>query len=145
MESYQKRGPSNADEYPRTHQCTSESSSNEMTTRKAREDHLKRHGQDGYRLPACSLASQKHLFCLSHAPVPIGLDEGEVRQQAIVRATPDRQGVVPAVGIEHVQHAAKADRLRGAKAQLDGDALRSRTKLQKVLWLQQGGGGGSTL
>lgn len=67
----------------------------------------------------------------SLAPVPVGLYEGEVRQQAVVRGAPDRQRIVTTVGIEHVQHAAKAYGLRGAKAQLDGDALRSRAKLQR--------------
>ena len=62
--------------------------------------------------------------------MPVGLDEGEVRQQAVVRTTPDRQGVVPAVGVEYVQHAAKAHGFRGAEAQFDGDALHSRTQLE---------------
>lgn len=44
--------------------------------------------------------------------MPVGVDEGKVRQQAIIRAAPDRQGVVPAVGIKDVQHAAEAHGFR---------------------------------
>jgi len=67
-------------------------------------------------------------FVLS--PVFVSLDEGEVGQQAVVRAAPDREGIVSAVGVENIERAAKADGLRGAEAQLHADALRSRAELQ---------------
>lgn len=81
------------------------------------------------------------------SPVPVRLDEGEVGQQAIVRAAPDREGVMPAVGVENVKCAAKAHGLRRAEAQLDGDALRSRAELRSVTRYSgqketEGGGGG---
>lgn len=44
--------------------------------------------------------------------MPVRVDEGKVRQQAVIRAASDWQGVVPAVGIKDVQHAAEADGFR---------------------------------
>ena len=73
------------------------------------------------------------------SPVSIRLNEREVREQAVVCAAPDGQGVVPPVGIEDVHHAAEAHGLQRAKAELDRDPLHACAKLHIFTRPRKGG------